>query len=98
MNTCDKCIKHDICGKREVFGAVGCADGFQPKPMTNADRVRNMSDMELAEFLDEFDSTHIRDIFCKYNCEKRINGSCNSECEYLGGKALIDYLTEESEE
>ena len=23
MNTCDKCMKHDICGKREAFGAVG---------------------------------------------------------------------------
>ena len=51
MNTCDKCIKHDICGIREAFGAVGCIDDFQPKPMTNADRIRNMSDTELVEFL-----------------------------------------------
>ena len=49
MNTCDKCIKHDICGKREVFGAVGCVDDFQPKPMTNADKIRSMNDEELGK-------------------------------------------------
>ena len=51
MNTCDKCIKHDICGIREAFGAVGCVDDFQPKPMTNADKIRSMNDEELGKFL-----------------------------------------------
>ena len=51
MNTCDKCIKHDICGIREEFGADGCIDDFQPKLMTNADKIRSMNDEELGKFL-----------------------------------------------
>lgn len=48
MGKCYKCIKHDICGKREVFGSLGCTDDFQQKRMTNADKIRKMSDEELA--------------------------------------------------
>ena len=66
MNECKKCTKHDLCGKREVFGAVGCVDDFQPKPMTNADRIRNMSDAELAKALVEIDEDYICQVFCAF--------------------------------
>ena len=75
MNTCDKCIKHDICGIREAFGAVGCVDDFQPKPMTNADKIRNMSDEELAKVFVEIDEDYICNVFCKNICKLR-NNSC----------------------
>ena len=85
MNTCDKCIKHDICGIREAFGAVGCVDDFQPKPMTNADRIRNMSDTELVEFLCNISSENCDTCLAKKQC-------------YVGHTGFIDWLQSESEE
>jgi hypothetical protein len=75
MKTCDKCMKHDICGKREVFGGVGCVDDFQQKPQTNADKIRSMSNEELAEF--------IQDIWCDnhgYFVDKLLSKSANPIC------------------
>ena len=74
MNTCDKCIKHDICGIREAFGAVGCVDDFIPKPPTNADKIRNMSDEELAKALVEIDEDYMCNVFCRNICKLRNNG------------------------
>lgn len=50
---CDKCKNADIClDHRELKTLKGCTSGIPDrKRLTNADRIRNMSDGELAEFL-----------------------------------------------
>ena len=45
MSDCRKCVDHDWCAEHENCGL------FRPKPQTNADRIRAMTDEELAEFL-----------------------------------------------
>ena len=78
MNECKKCTKHDLCGKREVFGAVGCVDDFQPKPMTNADKIRSLNDEELAKFLSETTNCE----FCKVQCDDRHSLPTVDSCKY----------------
>ena len=47
---CGSCIGKTLCGEPEDTALV-CVDRVIGKPMTNADRIRSMSDEELAEFL-----------------------------------------------
>ena len=49
------------------------------KPMSNADRIRNMTDEELAEFL----SKTVDDIVSCDGCDEPINeyGSCSGNCK-----------------
>ena len=44
---CGSCIGKTLCGEPEDT-ALGCVDRVVGKPMTNADRIRAMSDEELA--------------------------------------------------
>lgn len=45
MSDCRQCADFEWCKEHEE------CDLFKPKPMTNADRIRAMSDEELAEFI-----------------------------------------------
>lgn len=45
MSDCRKCVDCDWCAEHEE------CDLFKPKAMTNADRIRSMSDEELADYL-----------------------------------------------
>ena len=45
---CGSCIGKTLCGEPEDT-ALGCVNRVAGKPMTNADRIRAMSDMEIAE-------------------------------------------------
>ena len=47
---CGSCIGKTLCGEPEDTALV-CVDRVIGKPMTNADRIRSMSDEELAKFL-----------------------------------------------
>ena len=47
---CGSCIGKTLCGEPEDT-ALGCVGRIVGKPITNADRIRAMSDEELAEFL-----------------------------------------------
>lgn len=47
---CGSCIGKTLCGEPEDTALV-CVDRVIGKPMTNADRIRAMSDEELADFL-----------------------------------------------
>lgn len=51
---CSECKNANIClDHREEETLVGCTNGIPDrKVQTNADKIRNMSDEELAEFLD----------------------------------------------
>ena len=48
---CGSCIGKTLCGEPEDTALV-CVDRVIGKPMTNADRVRSMTDEELAELID----------------------------------------------
>ena len=51
MNRCERC-KHDDKNADE-YPCVDCFDKGKYEPKTNADRIRNFSDEELAEFFDK---------------------------------------------
>lgn len=71
---------------------VGCTiingkpTNFKPKPMTNADRIRAMTDEELCEFLSQYKFCDI----CEEGCE---NCSYNGDCE----RRLADWLKQPAE-
>ena len=44
---CRKCAKSDFCYVDDVKPCIG----YEPKKLTNADRIRSMTDEELAELL-----------------------------------------------
>ena len=48
---CENCTKYDDC--RTGSGLTWPCGAYVPKSVTNADRIRAMSDEELAEFLAE---------------------------------------------
>lgn len=48
---CENCTKYDDC--RAGAGLTWPCGAYQPKTVTNADRIRAMSDEELAEFIDK---------------------------------------------
>ena len=45
MSDCRQCVDFEWCAEHEDCGL------FKPKPQTNADRIRAMTDEELAEFI-----------------------------------------------
>ena len=50
---CGSCIGKTLCGEPEDTALV-CVDRVIGKPMTNADRIRAMTDEELADFLNQW--------------------------------------------
>ena len=58
---CGSCIGKTLCGEPEDTALV-CVDRVIGKPMTNADRIRSLSDEELVEFIKNI---KVRAAFCK---------------------------------
>lgn len=73
---------------RSVYNASDyTCDQYRPaKPLTNADRIRQMTDEELAEFIDIYD---IEDI-CKTRCEK--TGEARERCMCYGEQCVNNIL------
>lgn len=65
MSDCRKCAEFDWCVENEDCGL------FKLKPMTNADRIRSMTDEELANC--------ITDDLCDRVCHSPL--SCDGNCE-----------------
>lgn len=61
--------------------SLGCNKRVPKKRMTNGDRVRNMTDEELAEFLDEYSSCSL--------CEGYKRGICTREECFKGFLAWL---------
>ena len=61
---CGSCIGKTLCGEPEDTALV-CVDRVIGKPMTNADRIRSMTDEELAEFLFNGDVEYCHAGLCK---------------------------------
>lgn len=82
---CNECSNANICLDHiEILGLGGCTSGIPDcKVITNADRIRNMSDEELAEFLDivgeDGISSQYADIPCDCCCEKTECSKCWKE-------------------
>jgi hypothetical protein len=57
---CENCTKYDDC--RTGSGLTWPCGAYVPKTITNADRIRKMSDDELAKFL----ATKLNDDFYEY--------------------------------
>lgn len=66
------------------------SDIGKTKSQTNADRIRNMSDEELAEFMSENTSCY----YCKVQCEDRPNSPTESSCNFR----WLDWLQSEAEQ
>ena len=72
LNLCDRCAA-DCRHERNPNEIVVECGAFKP-PMTNADRIRAMTDEELSDIF-------LRANFCKY-CEHEKDGVCNYICAY----------------
>ena len=82
---CGSCIGKTLCGEPEDT-ALGCVNRVAGKPMTNADRIRAMSDEELASLI-----MGIPD----YPCDEKIPaGECDEKCE----KCILEWLQQPAEE
>lgn len=68
MAKCENCTKYDDC--RIGSGLTWPCGAYVPKTITNADRIRGMSDEELADIF-------LRADFCKC-CEHEKDGVCPS--------------------
>ena len=77
---------------------LGCFEGshYKPKPITNADRIRAMTDEELSSFLDIatvcvcFPCTRDINNLKHFNNCKHENGTCEKEwLEWLKGEAEV---------
>ena len=69
---CENCTKYDDC--RTGSGLTWPCGAYVLKSVTNADRIRAMSDEELSDIF-------LRADFCKY-CEHEKDGVCNYICAY----------------
>ena len=88
--TCPSCIyAHGICEKTgvKIRFSTGCSY-HKPKPITNADRIRAMTDEELADFLNSvmIDATR--------------HGSLGSPLHVCGGEGVrtLEWLKQEASE
>jgi len=80
LPTCPSCVyAAHKCGKTGVTisRSTGCTF-YEPKPQTNADRIRAMSDEELAEWA--------TDDFCELLCGSTF--VCDGDCS----KKLLEWL------
>mgnify|MGYP004540010397 CR=1 FL=1 len=86
---CDTCKyeHHDI----QDYPCNECAHSYIDKyePKTNADKIRDMSDEELAEFMSENTSCY----YCKVQCEDRPNSPTESSCNFR----WLEWLQSEAE-
>ena len=84
---CRDC-KHDkgkCVGSSRRGGHKNC---FEPREMTNADRIRSMSDEKLANFIPDWRHTKA----CKCNEHEFIG--CDNQCE----KCVLEWLKQPAEE
>ena len=85
---CDNCKKHDDCASGS--GLVWPCGAYAPKVVTNAEKIRSMTDQELAVFL----SRDLKEP-CDY-CQLAVfEGACT---ETLCDDAMMKWLRQPAEE
>lgn len=92
---CETCKLKRVCDELERMGKVPkhekCRCYAPTKPITNADRIRSMTDEELAEWLERIRVSCAND-YCTRNCP--LGEVCYSLAK--APKRMIDYLKEEA--
>ena len=95
MMKCENCTKYDDC--RTGSGLTWPCGAYVPKSVTNADRIRAMSDEELAVFLDDLTCLCV-----DCNDHDGVNENCpiyKQGCgRYCEPKDLMDWSQQPSEE
>ena len=79
-DVCIQCRYVDVNGRPQP-------SNWKPHPMTNGDRIRSMSDEELAKFIPDWSYTNA----CK--CDQQPYVDCNNECE----KCVAEWLKQQAE-
>lgn len=82
----EECNGETLVDINELADEILSIDCYMDKPHTNADRIRSMSDEELADFL-------CRYFTCEYECAARTE-NCMRDC----GGAVIKWIQSEAEE
>lgn len=103
FESCDKC-KYTALGETQ-YPCSKCIHSAKEHytPKTNADRIREMTDEELAEFLLKHETSKIESDFCENVCELR-NDNCpvaeeDGECLYSdSGSCVLKWLQAERQE
>ena len=80
---CDSCVGHSMCGELGD-AAMNCVDRITTR-QTNADRIRAMSDEELAKFLQE------------PFCDKRTHDECTISYCGVCDQCVLDWLQQPAE-
>lgn len=81
----DQVYGNDWCPIGKIYCTGGNECGFNHNHQSNADRIRAMSDEELAEFLQD------AKFYCQRNCEKCLRGTaCISMLQWLKQPAEVD--------
>ena len=88
MMKCENCTKYDDC--RTGSGLTWPCGAYVPKSVTNADRIRSMSNEELSKFLCEFRSCDSDGYPCS-GCK------AESYCR-AGHNGMEDWLQQPAEE
>ena len=93
MVDCKTCELEKLCDMPEFVknDLKKCATYTQKKPQTNADRIRSMSDEELAEFLIGFDVCDL----CKLEVDECFK---TTDCEKRSVKVTVEWLKSEAKE
>lgn len=93
MSKCTQCTKYDDC--RTGSGLVWPCGAFAPKnPMTNADRIRSMSDEELAQAIYQGISSDPCD-YCKENDHHCTGHTCQGKAD---AEVILEWLQRPVEE
>ena len=85
VGMCNMCFKEKSCEKHKA-GVVGC-DQFAKKVKTNADRIRAMTDEELAKWM-------AINTDCYY-CKARKDGRCDNLTATPCDSVWLDWLKQE---
>lgn len=101
MLRCEKCQHEDVSAKKYPCSKCDSVtnDLFEPKKQTNADRIRSMSDEELAELLYSIQNLEDKVKFCKNKIEcDNILDSGKEIPDNMCKQCLVDWLQSEVEE
>ena len=86
---CENCKMNRLCKELDALGYTRCCNTLHPTRKTNADRIRAMSDEELAKQLCKGSCPPDK---YKFHCTKIFSGG-TTECE----KCWLDWLKQEVE-
>ena len=88
---CENCTKYDDC--RTGSGLTWPCGAYVPKSVTNADRIRRMSDEELASEMNQRSILTICDIVCQGDCKAiaTLNKTSGEVCEEI----IMEWLSQQ---